>query len=48
MSQETNILQYVKHMTEKNYAEANKYLHAALQDKMKERMASVVKNTSEN
>ena len=41
-SQNTNkrdILNFIKCMNEKNYAEANKYLHAALEDKMKIRIA---------
>ena len=45
MSQQTennNIANFVKHMTEKNYAEANKYLHAVLEDKMKKRIADSV------
>ena len=33
------ILSFIKCMNEKNYAEANKYLHAALEAKMKARIA---------
>ena len=39
-----NIIQYIKNVTEKNYAEANKYLQAALEDKMKQRIQTVYNN----
>ena len=42
---DTNILQFVKHLSEKNYAEANKYLQASLEGKMMNRMREVPKDT---
>ena len=42
---DTNILQFVKHLSEKNYAEANKYLQASLEAKMMNRMREVPNDT---
>jgi hypothetical protein len=44
-TEDTNILQFVKHLSEKNYAEANKYLQASLEGKMMNRMREVPKDT---
>ena len=33
-----NIAQFLKSLSEKNYAEANKYLQASMEDKMKARI----------
>ena len=35
----TNINRFISQVSQKNYAEANKYLRAALEDKMKSRIA---------
>ena len=40
-----DLLQFVKSLTEKNYAEANKYLQASVEAKMMDRMKEVPKNT---
>jgi len=39
-SNQINIVKFIKCMNEKNYAKANKYLQAVLENKMKARMAS--------
>ena len=39
-SEQANINQFVARVCTKNYAEANKYLQAALEDKMKDRIAA--------
>ena len=39
------LLQFVKSLTEKNYAAANKYLQASVEAKMMNRMKEVPKNT---
>lgn len=39
-----NIISFLKSLSEKNYAEANKYLQASLEDKMKHR----IKETNNN
>ncbi len=38
---DNNIINFVKEVSEKNYSEANKYLRAALEAKMKERIKTV-------
>lgn len=43
--EKNNIINYIKSVSEKNYAEANKYLQAALEEKMKSRIKSAVENT---
>lgn len=43
--EDNNILQFVKYLSEKNYAEANKYLQASLEAKMMSRMKEVPKDT---
>jgi hypothetical protein len=40
-----DLLQFVKSVTEKNYAAANKYLQASIEAKMVDRMKEVPKNT---
>ena len=35
----TNINKFISQVSQKNYAEANKYLQAALEDKFKNRLA---------
>lgn len=35
----TDITKFISEVSQKNYAEANKYLQAALEDKMKQRIA---------
>ena len=42
---DTNILQFVKHLSEKNYADANKNLQASLEAKMMNRIREVTKDT---
>ena len=42
---ETNILNFLRSLSEKNYAEANKYLQASLEDKMKSRIEAATQNT---
>ena len=37
------IVNFVKNVNEKNYAEANKYLQVALEEKMKDRISSIAK-----
>tara|TARA_B100001123_G_scaffold307184_1_gene343225 strand:- start:167 stop:478 length:312 start_codon:yes stop_codon:yes gene_type:complete len=37
-SESANIVQFLRSLSEKNYAEANKYLQASLEDKMKGRI----------
>ena len=37
------ILNFVKNVNEKNYAEANKYLQVALETKMKDRISAIAK-----
>ena len=37
-SESANIVNYIKSISEKNYAKANKYLHAAIEDKMKSKI----------
>ena len=39
-SNKINIVKFIKCMNEKNYAKANKYLQAVLENKMKARIAS--------
>lgn len=36
-----DIVKFIQHVSEKNYAEANKYLQAALEAKMRERIEKV-------
>jgi hypothetical protein len=36
----TNINRFLRSLTEKNYAQANKYLHAVISDKIKNRIRS--------
>jgi hypothetical protein len=40
---ERDILGFIKNMTEKNYAQANKYLQVSLEDKMKSRIEGAAK-----
>ena len=42
-SESANIVNYIKSISEKNYAKANKYLHAAIEDKMRDK----IKNTAD-
>ena len=42
---DTNILNFLRSLSEKNYAEANKYLQASLEDKMKSRIEAATQNT---
>ena len=37
--EKTNINKFISQVSQKNYAEANKYLQAALEDKFKNRLA---------
>tara|TARA_R110002050_G_scaffold295301_1_gene454002 strand:- start:2698 stop:2832 length:135 start_codon:yes stop_codon:yes gene_type:complete len=39
-----NIVKFIQHVSEKNYAEANKYLQAAIEAKMKNRIQKVVED----
>ena len=41
----TNILNFLRSLSEKNYAEANKYLQASMEDKMKSRIEAATQNT---
>ena len=41
----SNILGFLKNITEKNYAEANKYLRSAVEDKMKVKISQAAKKT---
>jgi len=34
----TNIIQFLRRLSEKNYSEANKYLQASLEGKLKDRI----------
>ena len=34
----TNIIQFLRSLSEKNYSEANKYLQASLESKLKDRI----------
>jgi len=38
LHESANIVQFLRSLSEKNYAEANKYLQASLEDKMKGRI----------
>jgi len=42
---ENNILNFLRSLSEKNYAEANKYLQASLEDKMKSRIEAATQDT---
>ena len=42
-NRERDVLGFIKNMTEKNYAQANKYLQASLEDKMKSRIEGAAK-----
>lgn len=41
----TNILNFLRSLSEKNYAEANKYLQASIEDKMKSRIEDATQKT---
>ena len=41
----TNILNFLRSLSEKNYAEANKYLQASMEDKMKSRIEDATQKT---
>jgi|TARA_R110002020_G_scaffold120146_5_gene273807 hypothetical protein len=43
LPESANIVNYIKSISEKNYAKANKYLHAAIEDKMRDK----IKNTAD-
>ena len=43
VQEDVNLSQFIKNVTEKNYSEANKYLHAALEQKMKGRIEVLAK-----
>ena len=43
MAKNINISNFIKHLSEKNYAEANKYLQATLHEKIKDRINKSVK-----
>ena len=38
LPESANIVNYIKSVSEKNYAKANKYLHAAIEDKMRDKI----------
>ena len=39
-----DIVKFIQHVSEKNYAEANKYLQAALDARMKQRIQKVAED----
>ena len=41
----TNILNFLRGLSEKNYAEANKYLQASIEDKIKSRIEDATQKT---
>ena len=43
MKARTNITNFIKHLNEKNYSEANKYLQATLHEKIKDRISKSLK-----
>jgi hypothetical protein len=44
-NENTNVLKFIGSISKKNYAEANKYLQLALEDKLKRRIASTANKT---
>lgn len=45
LEENSNIANFLKSLSEKNYAEANKYLQASMESKMKARIKEAGKNT---
>lgn len=45
MNEKRNLLKFINAIGEKNYHQANKYLRAVIDDKLKTKIASAVKNT---